>query len=176
MNHRPFEDWLLAEDPLTTDQKADLQGHLNSCPSCQAMAEVNLALRTKKVVAPAPGFTSRFQTRLVVRRSGQRRRNMAGILILVISAVALVVGLVFPYFAWVFNSPLDMFVTWVTTLSLVVSSLLAYGKAGSVMLRVASGFIPVYLWVAVFTLTGLAGLLWVASIRKFAPNFEGVEK
>jgi hypothetical protein len=101
---------------------------------------------------------------------------MAGISILVISAVALVVGLVLPYFAWVFNSPLEVFVTWITTISLVVSSLLAYGKAGSVMLRVASGFIPVYLWVAVFAMTGLAGLLWVASIRKFAPNFEGVEK
>ncbi len=31
MNHRPFEDWLLAEEPLTTDQKADLQEHLNTC-------------------------------------------------------------------------------------------------------------------------------------------------
>jgi hypothetical protein len=176
MNHRPFEDWLLAEEPLTLDQKADLQDHLKTCPSCQAMAEVNLALRTKKVVAPAPGFTSRFQSRLAVRRSGQRRRNMAGISILVISAVALVAWLLFPYLVWVVSSPLEVFVTWVTTISLVVSSLLAYGKAGSVMLRVASGFVPVYLWVAVFALTGLAGLLWVASIRKFAPNFEGVEK
>jgi hypothetical protein len=176
MNNRHFEDWLLAEDPLTSDQKADLQDHLKTCPSCQAMAEVNLALRTVKVVVPVPGFTTRFQSRLAVRRSGQRRRNMAGILILVISAVTLVAWLLFPYLAWVLSSPLDVFVTWVTTLSLVLSSLLAYGKAGSVLLRVASDFIPVYLWVAVFALTGLAGLLWVASIRKFAPNFEGVEK
>ena len=102
MNHRPFEDWLLAEDPLTSDQKADLQVHLKTCPSCQAMAEVNLALRTKKVIAPAPGFTTRFQTRLMVRRSGQRRRNMAGILILVISAVALVAWLLFPYLVWAY--------------------------------------------------------------------------
>jgi hypothetical protein len=175
MNHRPFEDWLLAEDPLTSDQKADLQDHLKTCTSCQAMAEVNLVLRTKKVVAPAPGFTNRFQSKLVFRRSAQRRRNLAGILILVISALAIIVALFFPYVAWVVNSPLEVFVTWVTTLSLIVSSLLAYGKAGSVMLRVASGFIPIYLWVAVFAITGLAGLLWVASIRKFAPNFEGVK-
>jgi hypothetical protein len=176
MNHRPFEDWLLAEDPLTSDQKADLQNHLKTCSSCQAIAEINLALRTKKVIAPAPGFTTRFQSRLAVRRSGQRRRNMAGISILVISAVTLVAWLLFPYLVWVLSSPLDVFVTWVTTLSLVFSSLLAFGKAGSVMLRVVSGFIPVYFWVGVFALTGLAGLLWVASIRKFAPNFEGVEK
>jgi hypothetical protein len=176
MNHRPFEDWLLAEEPLTSDQRADLQDHLKACPSCQSMAEVNLALHTKRVVAPAPGFTARFQSRLAVRRSSQRRRSMAGILLLVISAVALVAWLLIPYLMWMSSSPLEVFVTWITTLSLVVSSLLAYGKAGSVMLRVASGFIPVYLWVAIFALTGLAGLLWVASIRKFAPNFEGVKK
>jgi hypothetical protein len=71
---------------------------------------------------------------------------------------------------------MDVFVTWISTISLVFSSLLAFGKAGSVMLRVASDFIPVYIWVAVFALTGFASLLWVASIRKFAPNFEGVIK
>ena len=174
MNHRPFEDWLLAEEPLTTDQKADLQEHLNACTSCTSLAEVNLALRTKKLVSPAPGFDKRFQSRLAARRTAQRSRNYLGILVLVASAVALVIWLTLPYFQWVLSSPMDMFVTWISTLSLVTSSLLAFGRAGSVILRVASGFIPVYLWVAVFALTGLASLLWVASIRKFAPHFEGV--
>jgi len=176
MNHRPFEDWLLAEEPLTTDQKADLQEHLNSCTTCTALAEVNLALRTRKIAAPAPGFSTRFQSRLAVRRAAQRRRNFWGILVLVGSAVGLFIWMIFPYVQWVLASPMDVFVTWISTLSLVFSSLLAFGRAGSVMLRVASGFIPVHVWVAVFSLTGLASLLWVASIRKFAPNFEGVIK
>ncbi len=31
MNHRPFEDWLLDDQPLTPEQKRDLQSHLRTC-------------------------------------------------------------------------------------------------------------------------------------------------
>jgi hypothetical protein len=173
MNHRPFEDWLLAEEPLTSEQKADLQAHLRTCPSCMALAEVNVALRVTKPVAPTPGFNTRFQSRLAARRSAQRRRNFWGIFILVASAVGLLLWLTLPYLFWAFQSPMEVFITWITTLSFIFTSLLAYGKAGSVILRVASDFIPAYIWVAVFALTGLFGLLWVASIRKFANLTEG---
>jgi hypothetical protein len=176
MNHRPFEDWLLAEEPLTTEQKTDLQEHLNSCSSCLALAEVNMALRSKKSFVPAPGFGSRFQSRLAVRRSAQQRRNFLGITILVASAIGLFFWLVFPYLQWAYRSPVEVFITWITMLSLAFSSLLAYGRAGSVILRVASGFVPIYFWVAVFALTGLFGLLWVVSIRKFANLYEGVKQ
>jgi len=173
MNHRPFEDWLLAEEPLTTDQKTDLQDHLKTCSSCTALAEVNLALRSKKSAIPAPGFSTRFQSKLAARRSVQRRRNFWGIFILAAGAVGMLVWLFFPYLKWAYLSPMQLFVTWISTLSLIFTSLLAYGRAGSVILRVASGFIPVYFWVAVFAFTGLFGLLWVVSIRKFANLYEG---
>jgi len=173
MNHRPFEDWLLADEPLTSEQKTDLQAHLKTCPSCLALAEVNMALRVTKPAAPAPGFETRFQSRLAARRVAQRRRNFWGILILVVSAVVLFLWLALPFLLWAVRSPVDVIATWLTTLSLVFTSLLAYGKAGSVILRVASDFVPTYLWVAVFVLTGLFGLLWVVSIRKFANLTEG---
>jgi hypothetical protein len=173
MNHRPFEDWLLAEEPLTSEQKNDLQAHLRTCPSCMALAEVNVALRVTKPVPPTSGFSTRFQSRLAARRSAQRRRNFWGIFILVASAVGLLLWLTLPYLLWAFRSPMEVFITWITTLSFIFTSLLAYGKAGSVILRVASGFVPAYIWVAVFALTGLFGLLWVASIRKFANLTEG---
>jgi hypothetical protein len=173
MNHRPFEDWLLAEEPLTSDQKTDLQDHLKTCSSCTALAEVNLALRSKKTTMPEPGFSARFQSRLAARRSAQRLRNFWGIFILAVGAVGMMLWLFFPYFQWASLSPMEVFITWITTLSLVFTSLLAYGRAGSVILRVASDFVPVYFWVAAFTLTGLFGLLWVGSIRKFANLYEG---
>jgi hypothetical protein len=173
MNHRPFEDWLLAEESLSAEQKVDLQDHLKTCTSCLALAEVNMALRSKKTTIPAPGFNMRFQSRLAARRSAQRRRNFWGIFVLAVAAVGMLLWLAFPYLKWVSLSPMDVFITWITTLELVLTSLLAYGRAGSVILRVASNFVPVYLWVAVFTLTGLFGLLWVVSIRKFANLYEG---
>jgi len=173
MNHRPFEDWLLAEEPLTTQQKADLQEHLNSCSSCKSLAEINIALRNQKLVAPDAGFSSRFHSRLAVRRSVQRRRNYWGAFILVVGAAFILTWFFLPYLHWITLSPMQMFITWITTLNLVLTSLLAYGRAGSVILRVASGFIPVYFWVGVFTLTGLFGLLWVVSVHKFANLYEG---
>jgi hypothetical protein len=173
MNHRPFEDWLLAEEPLTAEQKADLQGHLKTCSSCMALAEVNIALRSKKLSAPAPGFRTRFQSRLAVRRSAQQRRNFGGIVILVVGALGMLVWLFYPFLQWAYQSPMEIFIAWITTVNLIFTSLLAYGRAGSVILRVASDFVPVYLWVAVFALTGLLGLLWVVSIRKFANLYEG---
>jgi len=173
MNHRPFEDWLLAEEPLTTDQKADLQDHLKTCSSCSALTEVNMALRSKKSANPAPGFSTRFQSRLAARRSAQKRRNYWGIFILAVGAGGMLLWLFLPYLKWATLSPMEVFIIWITTLSLVFTSLLAYGRAGSVILRVASDFIPVYFWVAVFAFTGLFGLLWVVSIRKFANLYEG---
>jgi hypothetical protein len=173
MNHRPFEDWLLAEEPLTSEQKTDLQAHLRTCASCTALAEVNVALRVAKSVPPAPEFNARFQSRLAARRSAQRRRNFWGIFVLVASAMALLLWLTLPYLLWAIRSPMEVFITWITTLSFIFTSLLAYGWAGSVILRVASDFIPTYIWVTIFALTGLFGLLWVASIRKFANLTEG---
>ena len=80
MNHRPFEDWLLDDQPLTPDQIRDLQIHLRGCDSCSAIAESNLALRSARLMSPAPGFNIRWQERLVVARRAQRQRNVIGIL------------------------------------------------------------------------------------------------
>ena len=84
MNHRPFEDWLLDEQPLTPEQKRDLQSHLRLCTSCSAIAESNLAIHTTQMVSPAPGFTDRFKARLVRRRSEQKWRQIVGTLVLVL--------------------------------------------------------------------------------------------
>jgi hypothetical protein len=104
MNHRPFEDWLLAEESLSAEQKVDLQDHLKTCTSCLALAEVNMALRSKKTTIPAPGFNMRFQSRLAARRSAQRRRNFWGIFVLAVAAVGMLIwrmaGLVQLSCAW----------------------------------------------------------------------------
>ncbi len=78
MNHRPFEDWLLDDQPLTPQQQRDLQAHVRSCPACAAIAESNLALHATRLVSPAAGFADRFQVRLAKRRREQRWRQVIG--------------------------------------------------------------------------------------------------
>jgi hypothetical protein len=53
MNHRPFEDWLLDDQPLNPSQKRELDTHLRACKVCSGIAESNLALRSARVIAPA---------------------------------------------------------------------------------------------------------------------------
>ena len=46
MDHLPFEDWILNDEPLTPQQKRELDAHLQACRTCTALREVDLALRT----------------------------------------------------------------------------------------------------------------------------------
>ncbi|MFH1908260.1 MAG: hypothetical protein ABIL11_12905, partial [Chloroflexota bacterium] len=93
MNHRPFEDWMLEDQTMTAEQKRELQAHLRMCTRCTALAEVNLALGSARLVAPASGFVDRFQARLEAQRQAQRKRNFWGFLILVISVMTVLLWL-----------------------------------------------------------------------------------
>ena len=60
MNHRPFEDWLLEDRPLSGREQRELQVHLHGCPSCAAIAESNLALHSTHLTPAPAGFADRF--------------------------------------------------------------------------------------------------------------------
>ena len=133
MNHQPFEDWLLDDQNLTPEQERDLQSHLRLCSSCSAIAESNLALHTAKMVSSPPGFTDRFKTRLVHRRSEQLRRQIVGTLVLVLGGL----GLLFWVFGSMIQEALSSPAEWITTLVgyclYVLTSLQAIGEAGAIL-------------------------------------------
>lgn len=167
MNHRPFEDWLLADQPLTPEQKRELQAHLRTCDSCTAMAEVNLALRSARTVAPAAGFSSRWQARLVVEQKLQRRRQVVGSTILALAGAGLLVWLAAPVVAAFLASPAQWIVNLVGYLLFVMTSLEALGEAVGVMARVVPDFVPSYVWLVLISALGGMGLLWVVSLWRF---------
>jgi hypothetical protein len=164
MNHRPFEDWMLEDQAMTAEQTRDLQSHLRTCTQCAALAGVNLALASARVVAPAAGFADRFQVRLAAQRQAQRKRNFWGFLILVISVMTVLSWLAWPILKVVLDSPVDFLSTWLSYLLSLWFWLQAWGQAGSVLLRVIPTFVPPYVWaLAAFALAGWS-LLWVLSI------------
>ena len=107
MKHRPFEDWLLDDQLLDPAQKRDLDTHLRTCNACTAIAESNLALRSARIVGPAPGFTARFQERLVLARRAQRRRTLLGTLFFSLGGILLLVLLAGPTLVSVVGSPAE---------------------------------------------------------------------
>ena len=141
MNHRPFEDWLLDDQPLTPEQKRDLQSHLKLCTSCAAIADSNLALHTIHVVSPVPGFTDRFQARLAHRRSGQKWRQFAGTLVLVLGGLGLLYWAAGPVIQEAFSSPAEWITTAVSYFLFVLTSLQALSEAGNILLRVVPNFV-----------------------------------
>jgi hypothetical protein len=167
MDHQPFEEWLLTEETLTPQQKRQLTAHLQSCRSCSALAEVDLAFRSVRQVEPAAGFVDRFQVRLVERKQALRRRNALGFILLALSVVGLLAALVWPVLRVAVESPVDLLTSWLSALFGFWASLQALLHAGSVLFRVAPGFVPIYIWAIL--LFGLAGwsLVWAFSLMRF---------
>lgn len=174
MKHRPFEDWLLDDQPLNPTQKRELDAHLRACKVCSAIAESNLALRSARLVAPAPGFTTRWQERLVLARRAQRRRTLLGTLFFSLGGLLLLALLVGPLVASVLGSPAEWIAAMVRALLFIYTTTMAIAEAGSILVRVLPGFVPPFVWLILFsTMSGFA-LLWSISIWRLMRRPQGV--
>lgn len=96
MNHLPFEDWLLNEEPLSAQQKLELQNHLANCTQCtrlaQAWSAVEDLMKHAAAVEPAPDFTQRWEGFLVGKQRKQiarRQRWLTGLLLAITGGGAL---------------------------------------------------------------------------------------
>jgi len=157
MNHRPFEDWLLEDTPLTPEQTRDLQVHLRTCPTCASLMDVNAVLHMTKQVAPVAGFGSRFQARLLVRKAEQRRRNIVGLFLLAVGGLGLIGSVAYPLLAATVQSPSNVAMSWFTALIIFFSTLQMYSQVGKVFIEVIANVVPVFVWMIVGS--GFAGLL-----------------
>ena len=174
MDHRPFEDWLLDNQPLNIDQERQLNTHLRTCSSCAALAEVNLALKSVNTAEPAAGFTDRFQLRLAARKQALRWKNFSGFALLTMSVLGLFVWVSWPVIKDLAQSPLNLLVSWMSSLVLFWTSLQAMFRAGVVLFKVVPGFVPVYIWAIILFAAGGWSLVWVFSLIKFTKVTQGV--
>jgi hypothetical protein len=174
MNHRPFETWLLDNQPLTPEEKRGLQIHLQECVHCTALAEVNLELRSVKMVSPVAGFTARFQQRLKVQRLREQRNRLVGVMILAFGGLGLTAWFVAPYVLGFLGSPAEWIAAIIGFLLSLVSIAEAVGDIGSILLRVLPGFIPPFAWLVFISALSGFGLLWAVSIWRFSRVTRGV--
>lgn len=174
MNHRPFENWLLDDQPLTREQKRDLLAHLRTCPACTALAETGLALRSARPVAPVSGFAARWQARLALARKTQRRRARLGVVILVVVGLVLLAWLIGPAAIAVAGSPADWIAAWARYLVYIVVMLQTLNEAGSVVLRVLPGLLPGFGWMMLVSAVSGLAMLWTVSIWRLTRLPRGV--
>ncbi len=174
MKHQPFEEWLLNETPLTPGQKRELDLHVRSCAYCSALLETEMVLRSAKLVAPAEGFTARFQARLAERKLVERRRRAWGAVLFLIGGVFFLLWLAGPSILKFLASPEMWVATFVEWGIFLITTLQALSQAGSVLLRVFPGFVPPFVWMILISAFAGTSLLWSVSIWRFTRVPQGV--
>ncbi len=174
MNHQPFDIWLLDDQPLTPEQKRELDAHLRTCVYCAALAETGLALHTKRMVAPAPGFSIRFQARLAAQRIADRRKRFWGMIVFTLAGLVLLVWLTAPQAGNVISSPAEWITIFLGYILFIVTSLQALTGVGLVLLRVVPNFVPPFVWMILISALAGMGLLWAVSIWRFTRLPRGV--
>ncbi|HSQ39952.1 MAG TPA: hypothetical protein VLM78_07305 [Anaerolineales bacterium] len=167
MKHQPFEEWLLNETPLTPEQKRELDLHVRSCVYCSALLETGAALRSVKMVAPAEGFTARFQARLAERKLVERRRRVWGSILFLAGGLFFLLWLAAPSLFRFLASP-DVWIAGLVEWGIfLITTLLAMTQAGEVLLHVIPGFVPPFAWMIVISAFAGISLIWSVSIWRF---------
>jgi predicted anti-sigma-YlaC factor YlaD len=173
MKHDTFTEkislWL--DDELTPAEIKELQQHLTGCPACQqvhqAMAQVHNLLHQAStyIVEPAPGFTTRFESRLA--HSPQKSWQMwLGLSVLLLSTLGFfAVGAILAWLSLVGVSSnlIDLSAIYygLAFLGATVNDIRALANFAGIGLKVALlTMIQPLFWVYVFMAIGLAAL-WV---------------
>ena len=135
MNHRPFEDWLLEDRYLNSEEQRALQAHMRNCRSCAAIAESNLALHSTQMISAPSGFAQRFTQRLDRWRTRQRWFQVMGTLLLVVSGISLLYAVVGPLLQQALRSPADWLTAAAVYLVFLVESMQILSEVGRILVR-----------------------------------------
>jgi len=174
MKHQPFEEWLLNDTPMTPEQKRELDLHVRSCAYCSALMETGVVLRSVKMVAPAGGFTARFQTRLAESRLVERRRRLWGSLLFLIGGLSFLLWLAGPSILTFLSSPAAWIASLVEWGIYLLTTFQAMSQAGEVLLKVLPSFVPPFAWMIIISAFAGVSLLWSVSIWRFTRVPQGV--
>ena len=174
MNHQPFEDWLLNDKKLTSEEKRELDAHLWVCPNCAAISETGFALRAARVISPASGFVVRFETRLAAQKIAERRRRLWGLFILILTGIGLFGWLAMPYILVFASAPVEWITTGIGYFLFVVTSLQVVAEMISVFLKIIPNILPPYAWMVFVSALAGFSLLWTVSIWRFSRAPQGV--
>jgi len=173
MNHQPFEEWLLADEPPTGEQALELREHLRDCPRCCELEAswdgVHKLFQTSEQVAPTLGFSDRWQTRLHAQQEQAFKRRhhrqpwlLFGLNFLIAAALLTLLGLQL----WqTFHSTAQLLLVKAFFLSIILTIVNLSQDILTALIQVVERF-PVVLWVFLLGLSGFLGSLWITVGRQ----------
>lgn len=170
LNHLPFEDWLLSAETLTPDEARQLQEHLQSCQTCTqlsvALREVDRELYHAPVLVPAPGFVSRWQTRLEASRLQSHRRQTFLIMFLSIGGAMFLLTLLSLAIFPVLRSPWPVLLAFLYELTSTFTLASVISEALITVVKAVFEMIPVTQWAAIWVAMAGLGALWVVALHR----------
>ena len=110
----------------------------------------------------------RFQQRLAAQKIAERRRRLWGVIILVLSGLGLLGWFAAPAIYSVITAPVEWITVVIGYFLFAITSLQAVAEVLAVLVRVAPGFIPPYVWMVFVSALAGFGLLWIVSIWRFS--------
>lgn len=175
MNHQPFEEWLLADEPPAGEQALELREHLRDCPRCRELeagwSGVRKLLQSSEQVAPSPGFSNRWQTRLQAQQAldYQRRHHRQPWLLFTVNfLIAAVLLILLGAQLWrTFQSTAQLLLVKAYILSFILTIVDLGHDILTAFIVVAERF-PVMLWIFLLGLSGFLGSLWITIGRQIA--------
>jgi hypothetical protein len=169
MYHRPFEDWLLDEEPLTTEQDALLQEHLRICESCrqlsQAWQQAEVELHRASTLAPQAGFADRWQARYEIEQLKLHRRQVLAALGFSLAGTTLLFGSLILLALPVLSYPKLLLWAWVLRVVNLVSYAGELREMFFSLFNIQTGMISIGGWVMLAGLFSMLVVVWIVSLR-----------
>jgi predicted anti-sigma-YlaC factor YlaD len=169
MNHLPFKEWLLSDEPLTEDQSQVFAEHLRTCEECRqtqnAWADVRGLFQHTVQSAPKDGFTDRWLERMSARRVRQQRMLLGVAAAVGILAALAALLLLSAQLTILFQSPTRFLLLCLTQLAsvlVVMSSLQDY----LFVIFKNIPLIPVVGLLLTLGLISLLGVLWLTTFQQ----------
>jgi len=172
MNHQPFENWLLSEDPLPPENKRELDAHLQTCDQCRDLQEACFGVATLfqdvLELEPAPGFVERWSDRLAIeKRLDQSVRHRWQSIIMLILIVNVIGGLVFllgSQFLTTFDTPMALLLSGIYRLTSMVTIVNTVQNIFITLFRTIISVVPAGLWAILGVGLIGSGAIWFISI------------
>ena len=170
MNHRPFEDWLFADQPLSATEKVALDQHLQVCDACRqlscAWGDVETGLRKAPLVQPGEGFTQRWQTRLAADQARRQRRQTLWLLAFYLGGAAVLLLLLALMAVPLLESPAPVILalaarvtSWLSTTEVVIEFI-------STLFKTIFSVVPASLWIGIGVALLSLSSLWIVAFRR----------